>query len=205
MSRWKFIPAGFGDIGRWSYGTVETRADLYAPRIFGATSNLRCECGKLVGESSVGQRCLECHVTVESDYRSAQATRLGAMKMMSPRCHNPLATRTVFLVLPVLPIAYRLSSDGKPTIIGQKYEKVADLNFRVVVPAGSRVSIEHHPEIQEAINDLFGREHAQIKNAQFGTNSIVELLVQSIINVQDDVDVIARAAGLALELSTMVI
>lgn len=198
-SRWKLVPANVADSLRWSYGTLASRSDLYAPRVFGATSNFRCACGELFGESVVGQLCLKCRVTVEADFQLARRIRLGDMNI-SARCINPITKVTIFR-FPILPIFYRVSGDGSPTILGRKYEELVDINFCIPRIDELRNSDEH-PELQLAIDDLFGEFELSLTNEPMcEPKSLVELLFQSIALLRNDVDIVSRALGLAIEFS----
>src|SRR5437762_3433820 len=65
------------DIRGSSYGRVSTREQLYDPRIFGPAEDLRCSCGKQMGEEAIGRMCDECGVFVVLDAWKVRRERLG--------------------------------------------------------------------------------------------------------------------------------
>ena len=123
---WRLAPATDLHIRSWSYGSVNTVEDLYSPAIFGAATDLRCDCGQLQGESVVGQSCPRCRVFVETDAAEARRRRMGKIALAC-HCKHPL-TQEWLTLFPVAPIGFRVNKDGNPNELGKKYEALCRAN-----------------------------------------------------------------------------
>jgi hypothetical protein len=126
---WRFVPGDEGDFCNWGRGLVQSADDLYKPRIFGPTHDLRCECGSLIGEEHVGELCFDCMIIVEAAAAAARRRYMGVMYLPT-LCHHPFIGRDI-LMLPVAPVGFRLDKDGKPNSLGRKYESLAALTAEV--------------------------------------------------------------------------
>ncbi len=109
----------------WVFGLVKTVDDLYEPKIFGATADLRCECGEMEGEDKEGQICVKCFVMVVADSLRARKIRPARIELAA-WCRHPLDLGQTITDFPIAPIAFRKTSDGDLTELGKLYEELIE-------------------------------------------------------------------------------
>ena len=202
---WRLMAATDADVRRWSYGSVEKIEDLYSPPIFGATEDLRCQCGDLTGEQYIGRICPNCKVTIEADAARARKRRLGKLSLA---CHyaHPL-TEEWINVFPILPVAYRLTANGEPTALGKKYETLVNVNTDLLskLPARGMDAyydsglLKGRPELTSVLHDIIGTGPLLVEGS-----TLLSLLLHAVVGVDDEIAPIARACGLTLEVTANV-
>jgi hypothetical protein len=133
-------------------------------------------------------------------------------------CHyrHPL-TDALLTLVPVLPLAMRVRSDGTPNRLGLKYEAVVEANARYALSGPPMRSMEYISttfttgalEVDAAIAELVGSQQALAPGISFGgpdneATCLLELLYGAIFRLSADVDVIARACCLVIAFSAAI-
>jgi hypothetical protein len=211
---WSFGPATEPYIRSWSYGIMETVADLYSPRIVGPSQAYRCECGTLAGLDRVGELCPECLVTVEADPALVRRRQLASVELCCI-CHHPI-TRKQLTHFPIAPIAFRLNHQGEPNALGKKYEKLIQRNLELgqslLPPRTAKGFYDRHlggdERVDSIVSDIVvGRESEfqRISPSSLDVqDSLLGLLWLAIGRMSPDVCAIARSCGFTLELAARI-
>jgi hypothetical protein len=199
---WRFVPGDEGDFCNWGRGLVKSIDDLYKPRIFGPTDDLRCECGALVGEQYVGEYCFDCRIFVEADTAAARRRYMGVMYLPT-LCHHPFIGRDI-LMLPVAPVGFRLDKDGKPNSLGRKYESIAALTAEVSPhpnsPPSLRVS-RIREDANRLLQSLLGVFGPATGLQDQPPDTLLGFFYNSLQTLDPTIPLWARCCGLAVEVS----
>src|SRR2546423_5894193 len=195
---WRFIPGEEGDFCNWGRGLVQSVDDLYKPRIFGPTHDLRCECGALVGEQYVGEYCFDCRIFVEADAAAARRRYMGVM-YLPILCRHPFIGRDI-LMLPVAPVGFRIGKDGKANSLGRKYESLAALTAEVSPHPNSPPSLRRSGIREDAnrlLQSLLGFFEPSPGLHDQPPNTLLGLFYHSLQTLDPTIPIWARCCGLA--------
>lgn len=192
-----------------AFGSVKKIGDLYDARIWGPTRDLSCECGKYQGNQHAGIICDQCWVKVVSDSASARRSRLGKIELGVPIRH-PLDPRCIIENFPVVPIAFRIGSDGTPNPLGQKYEQLVSIRDDVVSKLPPRDSEEYYPQLAERRVDLaplrncllsivgVAEVDGKIAHTAPDSHTLFHELLQAMLGLDGHIDSIVRSMGCEL-------
>ncbi len=194
----------------WSRGLVKSVADLYRPDIFGATQNLRCECGALTGAQNVGNLCAECGVFVEADATAARRRYVGLFHFGPGHgLYRHPYTKEEILEFLIPPIGYRVAADGMPNSLGRKVATlvalVADIEARYSRASSDERAylLQMNQPIDQLLEDIvgvFGPPRAS-DSAADSADTLLSLFYQAIKTLDPSVGVLARCCGLRLDVS----
>jgi hypothetical protein len=106
---------------------------------------------------------------------------------------------------PVLPMAFRLNSDGEPNCLGRRYERLFAVNSKLIAehPAPETLSdrctrpMDVHAELDEVLIELFDGNRATSRLGLREPNSLSELIQNAIRSVDPSLDIILRACCFA--------
>jgi len=211
LGTWRFTPATI-EIRHWSYGRIRTIADLYDPKIFGPTGDLRCECGKHAGREAAGALCDVCGVKVAEDSALLRRTRLGHVEISCWGCRHPLAPDQPIYGFPIAPIAYRRDVDGSVNALGRKYEALvqacmsADAALLPIEPTEqyvAKISKFDNAAVVSAIAEIVGVQGQRGREpmASPGSDSLLGLVMQALTTNDPEISALVRSCGLALEVN----
>ena len=164
---WQFKAAL--DVRLWSFGRVGSKEELYSQRIFGAARDGACECGKYAEARYEGIICDRCGVKVLGDAMTQRRRRLGHIELAFP-CRHPLASSEHPLLdtWPIAPIAFRVEDD-RVTELGEKYERLIELNHQACEALPPRNSVEYFSalktydpgSLEDVIATIVGRPESE--------------------------------------------
>jgi len=200
----------------WTHGRrIKSLNDLYSPSVFGASVNLRCECGKLSGTRVIGDYCMECEVFVTDDVQKTHRQRIGRMDLAVPIRH-PLSQQTYIEALPIAPIFYRRQSNGLTTALGKKYELAAIANFAAAESLGEkfaegymrRLQMFDLAPLQDAIDNIVGLgPGGKLEGSTIGLgrdDTLLSLIITGLATLQPDISALIRCCGVVLQFKTAV-
>lgn len=206
---WAPIPASEWNLQSWTYGKIKQISDLYSPSIFGATQNLRCECGKLSGPATVGDYCTKCDVFVTDDTEKIHRIRAGRLELAAPIRH-PLSSAHWLQEFPIAPIGYRLSIDGKITSLGSKYEKLVQANVaaggswkdRFMKEGAGKFEKADSKPLVDSIRDIIGiYDDCNSSPVALGRDdTLLSLILAGLASLQPDVSTLVRCCGIVLKI-----
>lgn len=210
MLDWTIVASNSFD--QWAYGAVKSEADLYDPRIWGATRDLACACGKFEGASHVGIICDHCGVKVSSDASEGRRTRMGKIELGVP-CRHPLDEQCVIDSFPVAPIALRTGGDGRPNLLGKKYEHLVAIKRDVAARLPPEGTTEYYHALRErrvdiapvraCLQSIVGvDEHEDApRQTTARPDSLLQVLFHAIPALDRHIDAIVRSMGCEIRLS----
>ena len=209
---WQFVvPRTSAEFKSWSYGKVDNKSDLYDPTIFGPADDLKCNCGKFSGQEVVDIICDKCGVRVYADAALARKQRLGHMEL-AMSCPHPLDEDVLIEAIPIAPVGYRTGTHGSPNSLGRKYEALLETSASLAQRLPSKGSTEYYTaskkmdltELRTAMSDITGITKGDVEKCNIHTNdSLLGLLVRSIVELDPSICSIVRSCGCVLKLDIM--
>lgn len=218
-SSWSAVQATDVDFRRWGSGFVDTAKDLSSPVVFGTSRDLECECGRLAGPQFVGQRCVECGTTVEENSRAARSRRIGLIRL--PVWYRHPLTFQPLTIIPVLPIAFRINSDGEGGPWNRIYEELVRYAESVASQERADSLKKSLPLIDDDGNnvwltqkicELLGIERPMPPNEEIDwlvlqrvvADSLLSQSIALLLSGSRDVDVFFRCSGIGITFESTV-
>src|SRR5262249_26162478 len=119
----------------------EAEGTLFDPRTFGPERDWECACRRYVGEKHRHMICDVCGVKVAADAAELRLRRFGPINLFSAVEH-PLVPGERMVVLPVLPISWRLGAHVED--LNRLYVNLVQTNTAFASHAHEEVSrLEH--------------------------------------------------------------
>jgi hypothetical protein len=212
---WELVLAGSAKFLSWSYGRVKEACDLYSQKIFGPEHDLSCECGKYSG--AVGQSgvvCDACGVTVATDAATLRRMRLGHLELACP-CRHPLGSPRDYVdAFPVAPVGFRTSAEGRPSVLGTRYEALVKENLALESILPPRGSVEYYHALktvnqralQLALDAVVGNssDESTARGRHAVDGSLLSEVFIAIARVDPSVSALVRSMGCAIRLTGVI-